>query len=504
MISQRESYNQLIDRYREASLLDTCSFLLQWDQETYLPLRGTSHRAGQLELLAKLVHEKVTAPEVGELLSACEASGLMDDPLSVEAVNVREIRRKYDRKTRLPGSLVEELARITALAHPVWVEARKNSDFALFKPYLEKIVSLKREQADALGYENSPYDALLDEYEPGEKEANLTVLFEELKTGLIPLLDKIRGSSSEVESSFLDGHFPADRQRIFGEIAAAAIGFDFSSGRLDEVVHPFCQTIGPGDTRITTRYDINDFRKAFFGILHEAGHGIYDQGLEKEHFGTPMGEPVSLGIHESQSRFWENFIGRNRPFWTHFFPRAQGIFHEALGDVSPEDFLRAVNEVKPSHIRVEADEVTYNLHIILRFKLERELISGSLPASDVPPAWNESFRKLLLLDVPDDTRGCLQDTHWASGLFGYFPTYCLGNLYAAQFFKKAGQDIPDLEDLVERGDFKSLFAWLRENIHCHGMRYHPRDLVEKITGSTPGTEPFLDYLRVKYSKLYDF
>ncbi|HUU27637.1 MAG TPA: carboxypeptidase M32 [archaeon] len=497
-----DNYHRLIEHYKEAALLESCSSLLQWDQETFMPARGVGHRAEQMALMAALAHERLTAPEVGELLSLCEESGFKADPRTPEAVNIREIRRKYDRKTKLPGRLVQELARTTVLAHSAWIEARKRSSFGLFEPWLEKIVALKREEAKALEFESSPYDALLDEFEPGEKESRLTCLFDQLRQGLVPLIEKIVGAARQPDTSFLRREFPAGRQRVFGEMAAAAIGFDFSGGRLDKVVHPFCMTIGPGDTRITTRYDQQDFSQAFFGILHEAGHGIYSQGLDPDQFGTPMGEAVSLGIHESQSRMWENFVGHSRPFWEHFFPRAQGVFQEALGDVGLEQFLQAVNEVKPSYIRTQADEVTYNLHIILRFELERELISGALSPSEVPGAWNERFKKLLGLEVPDDSRGCLQDTHWSDGLFGYFPTYCLGNLYAAQFFSSASRDIPELENLMARGIFRPLADWLRGNIHSQGMRYRAGELVERVTGAQPGTGQLLDYLNVKFGALY--
>ncbi|MEA1996345.1 MAG: carboxypeptidase M32 [Gemmatimonadota bacterium] len=502
MSKTRESYDSLIERHREAELVESCSSLLQWDQETSMPAQGTAHRAEQLAALAKLAHEKITDPVLGDLLAACEESRLIDDPLSVEAVNIREIRRSYDLQTRLPARLVQELARTTALAHDAWVQARENSEFELFRPWLEKIMALKREQAEALGYESSPYDALIDEYEPGEKEARLESLFSELRKGLVPLLEKIMGSGREPDTSFLRREFSISRQQVFGEMAAAAIGFDFRSGRLDEVVHPFCMGIGPGDTRITTRYDSRDFVQAFFGILHEAGHGIYEQGLEPEHYGAPMGAIVSLGIHESQSRLWENFIGRSRPFWEHFLPRARGVFHEALREVGLESFLKAVNTVQPSFIRVEADEVTYNLHVILRFELESALLSGDLPPNEVPGAWNEGMEKLLGIKVPDDSLGCLQDVHWSAGLVGYFPTYCLGNLYAAQLYAQARKDIPDLDTQAAAGSFSDLLDWLRKNIHTQGKRYRAGKLIEKVTGGSLSTGPLLEYMNDKYGELY--
>jgi carboxypeptidase Taq len=498
-----QAYNRLIDIQKEVSLIESCSSLLQWDQETYMPAGGTGHRAGQLALLARIAYERFTHSEVGKLLSLCEKSEPAAEPGSIESVNVREIRRKYDKTVKLPKRLVEELAKTTVLAHAAWIEARQNSTFETFRPWLEKIIALKREQAQALGYRQSPYDPLLDEFEPGETESSLIPLFDKLRRGLVPLIEKIVDSPNQPDTSFLASEFPVERQREFGEAAAACMGFDFHRGRLDEVVHPFCTGIGPGDTRITTSYDSSGFSRAFFGILHETGHGLYDQDLDQEHHGTPVGESISLGIHESQSRMWENFVGRSRPFWKHFFPKAAEIFPQALGDVTFDMFVRAVNQVQPSYIRTESDEVTYNLHIILRFELERLLISGELAPADLPQAWNERFRDFMGLEVPDDSRGCLQDTHWSCGYFGYFPTYSLGNMYAAQFFAQAKRDIPELESSISRGEFGDLLEWLRENIHRHGRLFSAGELVERVTGEPLSTKPLLDYLHRKFSALYN-
>ncbi|MEA2063806.1 MAG: carboxypeptidase M32 [Gemmatimonadota bacterium] len=502
MANARKAYDRLIEIRKEVSLIDSISWLLQWDQETGMPARGNPWRAEQLAYLASSAHEKTIAPVVGELLSACEGTDLVSDARAAEAVNVREIRRRYDKKTRLPRRLVEELARTTSLAHAAWIEARRERDFGVFRPWLEKIVTLKREQAEATGYEDSPYDALLDDYEPGEKGSHLKELFSGLRDGLVPLIEKITASPCQPGGSFLERDYPPERQRRFGEMAASSLGFDLSRGRLDEVVHPFCTTVGPEDVRITTRYDRSNFSQAFFGILHEAGHGMYEQGLDPEHFGLPAGEAVSLGIHESQSRMWENLVGRSRAFWVHFLPKLEGVFHETPGQVGLDDFVHAVNRVRPSFIRVEADEVTYNLHVIMRFELEMSLISGDITAGEVPTAWNELFKDYLGLEVPDDSNGCLQDTHWSLGLFGYFPTYCLGNLYSAQFFAAARREIPDLEAEFAAGRFDHLLTWLRENIHCQGMRYRADELVEKVTGESLSMDPLLDYLNSKYSALY--
>lgn len=496
-------YERLLAITREAATLESVSCLLEWDQETGMPRSGAAHRAEQLALTARLAHERLTSAEVDSCLAECEAAAAGEDPLSEESVNLRELRRRYDRRKKLPNRLVEELARATSLAHADWVEARRNSRFGLFAPHLERIVALKREQAACYGGECSAYESLLEDYEPGESERNLEGLFGELGEALPPLVEKIESACERLAPSVLEGDFPVDRQRMFGEMAAAAMGFDFSAGRLDEVVHPFCTTVGPGDVRITTRFDRANFAQAFFGILHEAGHGLYEQGLKREHYGTPMGEAVSLAIHESQSRLWENMAGRGRAFWTHFLPLARGVFHDALAGVELGSFLRAVNRVRRSFIRVEADEVTYNLHIVLRFELERSLVRGDLAVKDLPAAWNERFKTLFGLNVPDDSSGCLQDTHWASGLIGYFPTYCLGNLYAAQFYAAAQQGIPEMEEKLATGDLSALTGWLRRNIHSQGMRHRAPELVRVVTGKPLASWTFLSYLRLKYGELFN-
>lgn len=497
-----QAYLELIRRSREIALLDSCASVLHWDQRTYMPPKGSGHRAEQVALLAGMVHRMATAPEIRELLAAVEGSPLVREARSPAAVNVREVRRTYDRATKLPPALVEELARTCALARDVWVDARRKSDFALFRPWLEKVVALKQQEVAAVGYATNPYDALLDDYEPGETTANVSKVFTALREELVHLVLAIATSGKQPNVSVLDREYPLGRQEAFGKAAAATIGFDFEGGRLDITTHPFCSGIGPGDTRLTTRYDAQDFGDAFFSILHETGHGIYDQGLDPEHYGTPMGQSVSLGIHESQSRMWENFVGRSRPFWEHFFPKAQEAFPAALGDVTLDAFYFAINDVRPSFIRVDADEATYNLHILLRFELEQALIRGDVKAGDVPAAWNETFKRYVGLEVPDDAQGCLQDTHWSGGAIGYFPTYTLGNLYAAQFFAKARAELGDLDAQFRGGEFGAFKEWLNVKIHREGQRYRAAELVVAITGKPLDHRPFMDYLRGKYAPLY--
>jgi carboxypeptidase Taq len=497
-----DAYAELIRRVKSISLLSSCGSLLHWDHQTYMPPKGAAHRADQLALLAGLAHERFVAPEIGDLLSRAEEDGRVREPGSPVAVNLREIRRDYDRATRIPGTLVEELARTATLAEGVWAEARKASDFARFRPWLEKLVALKRDEAAAVGRGGPLYDALLDEYEPGETAARLTPVFAALRTALVELVGRIVASGKVPDRSVIRGEYPIAAQEAFGREVAAALGFDFQAGRLDATTHPFCSGIGPGDTRLTTRYDLHDFGDALFSILHEAGHGLYDQGLEPADYGTPMGEAVSLGIHESQSRLWENFVGRSRAFWEHWLPRARQAFPRALADARLDDVVFAVNEVRPSLIRVEADEATYNLHVLLRFELEQALIGGDLSAADLPAAWAEGMKRLLGIVPPDDARGCLQDIHWSGGSFGYFPTYTLGNLYAAQFFAKARAELGDLEEQFRRGDFLPLRTWLARTIHREGQRYRAADLVIAVTGEPLDPAHLLRHLREKFGALY--
>jgi len=501
-MSAQRAYEDLIGRWKELQLLESCAAVLGWDERTYMPRGGAAHRAEQHALLAGMAHERATAAEIGELLSRIEEGDEHFTPDSTPAVNVREIRREYDRRTKLTRSLVVALAKATTLAEQAWQDAREESAFGLFQPHLDEVLRLTREVAEALKTGGSAYDALLDRFEPGETSRNLKRVFGALRDELAPLVAAIVDSGKAPDASILIRDYPISEQASFVIAAAGAIGFDFERGRLDETVHPFCSGIGPGDTRITTRYDRNQFAQAFFGTLHEAGHGLYDQGLDAAHFGTPMGDAVSLGIHESQSRMWENFVGRGRAFWTHFFPQARDVFPLALVDVSPDAFYFAVNDVRPSFIRVEADEATYNLHILLRFALEEALVEGDLPVADLPGAWNERFERDFGLKPPDDAHGCLQDVHWSAGLIGYFPTYTLGNLYAAQFFEAARCDLGDLDGQFAGGEFQPLLGWLRERIHREGKRYTASALVEKVTGKPLDHQALMAHLKSKFRPLY--
>ncbi|MCH2596503.1 MAG: carboxypeptidase M32 [Pirellulales bacterium] len=503
-MNSEETYKQLCSASCEAVMLDRIQSLLEWDEQTYMPPAGGEYRSEQAAYLAGLVHQKRTAPQIGEWIQNLADSDLAEDTHSEPATVIRCLRRDYEKKTRLPQSLVEELARTSVRGQQVWTEARSKNDFASFRPTLEKMVGLKRQEAAALGFDNSPYDPLLDDYEPDESTANVTRVLQKLREALVPLVASIAESSQRPDISILARNYPQDLQKQFGIEVATAIGFDFNAGRLDVAVHPFCTGLGPGDVRITTRYDQHAFNDAFFGILHEAGHGIYDQGLPRQQYGLPTGEDVSLGIHESQSRMWENQVGRSMPFWEHFFPKAQQVFPESLGDATLSEFYRAINDVRPSLIRVEADEGTYNLHILIRFELVLALLEDNLQVVDLPAAWNEKYQHYLGILPSNDTEGVLQDVHWSAGLFGYFPTYALGNLYAAQFFDQADQDLGGLTGLFRQGDFRALREWLRNHIHAQGRRYTPAHLVERTTGKSLSHEPLMAQLTSKYGDIYGF
>ncbi|MCH7807983.1 MAG: carboxypeptidase M32, partial [Planctomycetes bacterium] len=421
----------------------------------------------------------------------------------VAATNLRETRRTFERAAKVPTELVKEIAHTSAVAKAAWIKAREQSNFAEFASPLAKMVDLKKRLAEYVGYEAEAYDALMDEFEPGAKSADIETLFSHVRDETVGLLSRLQDARQKPDPTILTRRYPRAQQEILSRKMAESVGFDFTSGRCDVTVHPFCTTIGgSGDVRITTRYQEDFLPAAMFGTMHEAGHGLYEQGLPEEHRFTPMGEAVSLGIHESQSRLWENLVGRSDAFWEYHYGDLQAMFPEPLRDVSRDAFYRAINTVAPSFIRVEADELTYNLHIILRFEIERGIFTGSLGVEDIPAAWNESCQRLLGITPPDDRQGCLQDIHWSMGIFGYFPTYALGNLYAAQFFEQAATDIPDLADRIRANDHKPLLSWLRTNIHQHGQRYRAAELVEKVTGKPLSIKPFMDYVTGKFSAVY--
>lgn len=493
MTSNRDAYRDLERRALEVATLGSCSALLGWDERTFLPPAGAAHRGAQVALLARIGHELWTDPRTGQLLDEIDAQSLTDH----QVANLREWRRAYQRATKLPASLVEELARVTSEAQGVWQEAKRSSDFVAFRPSLEKIIGLKRQEADCVGYAAARYDALIDEFEPGVTTQQVRDLLGGLAAGLSPLVAEIVERQSKRPSVEWDCEFSVAAQEKLCREVASAVGFDFDRGRLDSTEHPFCSGMGPGDCRILTRFHSRRPFEAFFGTLHEAGHGLYEQGLDQTRWGTPCGMAASYGIHESQSRLWENQIGRSRPFWKAWGPRFRSAFSDVV-DLSDERLWTHVNRVHPSLIRIDADEVTYNLHIAIRFELESAMLSGDLAVAELPTAWQEAFQRYLDLTVPDDARGCLQDIHWSFGGIGYFPTYTLGNLYSAQIMDAAEQRVPGLWEDIAAGSFLRLTKWLNENIHQHGQLYRPVELIERVTGEAPSSAAFLRYLRAKF------
>jgi carboxypeptidase Taq len=501
MARERDSvYELLKNRLATISDLRSAKSLLFWDQQTYMPGGGVAGRAEQMATLSRLAHEMLTDDETKGLL---DASG-EPDPSSEEGALLRRALRDYERATKLPAELVAETSRATALAEPDWVRAREESDWPLFSPHLERILDLKREAAEALGYEDHPYDALLDAYEPGAEKARLEIMFKELKEGVLPLIRAVvaKGDGKD-RAAPLSGAFGEARQEEFGRAVISAFGYDWERGRQDSSVHPFCINFGPGDVRITTRFDGGWLAPALFGTMHEAGHALYEQGVDPSYARTPLGGGTSMGVHESQSRLWENLVGRSRAFWSHYYPKLREVFSEVLGGIDAREFYGAINVLEPSEIRVEADEVTYNLHILLRFELEVALIEGSLSVADLPAAWNSKMEEYLGVIPKNDSAGVLQDIHWADGLFGYFPTYVIGSVLSVQFFGAALKAHPEIAEETRTGRFSTLLGWLRENVHRHGSRYYPDELVERATGRPLDTAPYLRYLEDKFGELYD-
>jgi carboxypeptidase Taq len=486
----------------EVADLSRAGAVLAWDQETFMPPGGVEHRADQLTTVERLGHIRFTSDDVGALLDEAEGevSRLPFD--SDDASLVRVTRRDYEQARKLPLELVGEIARAGATARPVWQKAREEADFSLFAPYLEKNVDLNRRVADALGYRKRPYDALLDRTEPGLTTDQLEEIFAELKQAIVPLVADVARNADAVDDSVLHRDFDPDGQVRYALDVVTKLGYDIERGRQDLSAHPFTIPFGPGDVRITTRVSRDFFNECLFGSIHEAGHAMYYQGVGKNLDRTPLWDGASPGVHESQSRLWENMVGRSAAFWHHFYPSLRSAFPEALKGVDEEAFLRAVNKSYPSLIRVEADEVTYNLHILLRFELENEMLEGSLKVKDLPEAWNARVKEYLGIDVPDDGVGVLQDIHWSWVDFAVFPGYTLGNLMGAQLMERIRLDLPGLDGQIEKGDFGQLLKWLQVNVYQHGRKFTPNELMERATGKPVSAEPWIAYVRQKFGALY--
>jgi carboxypeptidase Taq len=483
--------------------LGRVSRLQSWDQETMMPPKGAVYRARQRATIQGLMHERLTRSEVGTLLAALDDAAQRDELDEIDRAIVRELRREYDLAVKLPNDFVREMATAATEGVEIWRRARQESRFSDFAPALEHLVRLARIEADYLGYADHPYDALLDRYEPGLTVATLTPLFATVRQASVALLERIRRSSVQPNVALLRQDFDLTQQWAVGEQLLRTIGFDFEAGRIDRTTHPFATGFGPGDVRLTTRQSRDNLAELVFGNLHEGGHGLYEQGIDPDLADTLIGQYVSLGIHESQSRLWENCVGRDRPFWTFAYPLVQAVFPTQLGRASLDEFVLAINRVEPSLIRVEADEVTYNLHIILRYEIERQLMANEIKVRDLPEVWNSSMQEYLGVTPPDDRLGVLQDTHWAFGGLGYFPTYTLGNVYAAQLWAAVRTDQPDLDQRLAQGDTAGLLTWMRERIHRAGRLYQPAALIERVTGAPPDAHSLIRYLDDKFGRLYE-
>jgi carboxypeptidase Taq len=495
-------FEQFRARLAEIIDLQTAAAVLGWDQQTYMPAAGAETRAMQLSTLAKTAHDWFVSDEIGQLLEDLEAGLAGAGYDSFEASMLRVTRRAFDLERKLPTELVAELSKTAALAHMAWEKARAESDFAQFQPHLEKILDLTIQKAEAWGYEDRIYDALLNAFEPDMKTAQVETLFAEMRDGLVPLVQAIAARKDAVDDSLFAQEFDVDKQWDLGVEVVKRLGFDFERGRQDKAVHPFTTSFSPSDVRLTTRLFPDMFKSALFSSIHEAGHGMYEQGFDRSFDRTPLSGSSSLGVHESQSRMWENIVGRSRGFWTYWLPCLKEYFPRQLEGVGVEAFYQAINRVEPSLIRVEADEVTYNLHIFVRFEIENAMVEGKVKVADLPELWDAKMEEYLGIRPPTVAGGVLQDVHWSSGYIGYFPTYSLGNLLSAQFYGQAVADNPGIPAQIEAGEFSTLLGWMREKIHKPGSKYTPAELVERVTGGPIRTAPFLDYIRAKYTEIY--
>ena len=497
MSARPAELDALRTRMAELSDLHSVSMLLFWDQQTMMPPAGAAARAERVATIALAIHARESDPQLGALLDVLEPWAAGQDADSDDARLVHWIRRDFEKSVRVPGELAAEISRYKALGQQAWQEARAANDFSLFRDALAHQVELRHRYVACFEGHEHPYDALLDDFEPGLTTAELKPLFAELRDALVPLVAAAGDPDQARNDGAFYGSFGVEAQRIAVLDVLEGIGFDPDAWRLDPALHPFASGLAPGDVRLTTKYDEQDFAVALYSALHEFGHGLYESGVDRHLFRTTLDDPVSLGVHESQSRMWENIIGRSRPFCAWLLPRVAQSLPGALNGLDVDGLYRAVNTVQPSLIRTEADETTYNLHIVLRFELELALTEGSLSVDDLPQAWDEGMQRLLGIEVPGPADGVLQDVHWSAGLLGYFPTYTLGNLIGAQIWERLQDDLPDVDDLLERGDFGPLREWLREHIHRHGRKFPPRELVRRVTRNDLSVEPFLRYLREK-------
>ena len=498
-----EKIERLKTMLGEVADLNYSAGVLGWDQQVNMPSGGAAARAQQISTLSTLSHVKFTSDEMGAAIEDAKSEVEGMDADSDDARLVKKTAHDYDKASKVTTEWVAEFSKLVSLGQNTWEKAREEDDYSQFEPTFEKIIEIRRAYADFFKPWDSIYDPLLDDYEPGMKASQVKAVFDELRPKQIALLQEITENGKPVDDGVLHLDWPESGQWDFGVEVAKAIGFDFERGRQDKSVHPFTTNFSTGDVRITTRIDPKFLNTAIFGTMHEAGHGMYEQGTNPEFERLPIGGGASMAIHESQSRLWENLVGRSLPFWKGFYPRLKEIFPDNLKSVALEDFYRAINKVEPSLIRVEADEATYNLHIMLRFEMELDLMEGRLNAADAPEAWNAKFEEFLGLTPPNNKLGILQDVHWSNGYIGYFPTYALGNLVASQLWVKIKEDISDLEDQMEKGKFGDLLDWLHTNVHIHSSKYEPIELLKKVTGTGLEAQPYIDYLNDKFRAVYE-
>lgn len=490
--------DKILNHVRKTTMLQSTMALLEWDQNTGLPPSAAEYRAEQLTLLAGMIHQLRVDDRLGDWIDQLSEQTAKQDPLAPASVIARCIRREYDRANKLPQSLVEAISHATSIGQQIWVESKLSDDFSRFLPYLQKIIELKRNEADCLTDSGqSRYDAMLDSYEEGATTSDIRRVFDTLRHALVPLIQSASEKTAKLGPSVLEGRFELKQQEEFSKWVAKQIGFDFDRGRLDQTEHPFCTTLGPHDHRILTRFSQESFSTGLYGVLHEAGHGMYEQGLDPTWYGTPVGSAASLGVHESQSRLWENLVGLSEAFWHWAHPHLRKYLPDPFEGIPTARLVQDLNRVQPSLIRIEADEVTYNMHILIRFELEEQLMDGQMHAEELPNAWKAKYREYLGVVPETDRTGVLQDVHWSAGLIGYFPTYTLGNIYAAQLFHAAREQLDDLDQQISTGRFQPLLQWLRDKVHRHGQTYLPMELIKQATGYEVDSKYLVEHLKAK-------
>jgi len=500
MSTLRNKYEQYVSHMRKIQDVNSSLALLHWDNEVNAPIKGAQLRGQQIATLSVTAHDWGTSKELGELLEDLYAN--RQELTENEAKNVELSLEIYNTEKKLPSEFIKSFSTAKTNAFQAWMKARKAKDFSLYKNELKTIVNLLKEKAKLIGYKEHPYDALIDEFEKGATVSQLDVLFGDVRKQLVDFAKEIREKGKPSDKGFLNRHYDKKKQWDFGLELLTQMGYDFEAGRQDISEHPFTTAFSPRDVRVTTRIEEDNPIEMIGGCVHEGGHALYEQGLNPDYYGLPLGRATSLGIHESQSRLWENHVGLSLSYWKANFGRMQELFPASLGDVTLSQFYKAVNQLAPNYLRTIADEIHYHLHVLIRYEIEKGLLDGTYDVETLEEVWNQKYKDFLGIDVPHATYGILQDVHWAEGLFGYFPTYSLGSFYAAQFFYKAGQDIPDLEEQIARGDMKNLLEWLRHHIHQHGQKYTSEELCVRITGEGLNLKYFMDYAREKYSAIY--